>query len=737
MRAATSENVQPLALIACEKFGATLAMCPETNKKMEDLIIKVSGPRRVRFMKAQIGYSANDSATQLSGSLAGIQFLGLAAALTSCMDAFAGANALSEMLTASASDKTLLPTSRQLKDLMGVIEHRLVRSGFADIWVGYEILLSSSLRPSADNDYCEEPERLGDDMGTLTSKGPKRLEDFMEVPSSTGISNLIEAFRQLNRLGDATTITIRASSCAAWVIAFTRWCLGVPPSIILAHGKAPLDQPKSQITLFLENRAKDSTSETPLEISIHRSIHSPADLLRSESCPRSPDVMITVECFGRKMCHAMGGENAMAYRAMCEILPYVLKQSCELLRLQSCHEELLKFKKNFRDMIEENHKDRELHTTGMAERLAAKEKVARHRAQPFPDDDVISSVLTEVLSLRSQQYPPRLGDQQILDLPLVHQHVQNLKTSCLCKYCDGSCSIRPHKQSHYIRECKKMQFLSSISFYAAAILAISLFENPAKLLISLGSHSVGGFEEAIDDIITSGEPAFCHHCEILARALIFIGHKKPDPDNWVISCYKGQAVYPRVFETEDICHPGFLALYWAPGSLVFDGEVYDRGIGCEAMRLETNPLTTEIPRTVTAPLNLYPSMKMEWKVIRRDGFLEIYPTCRRNTGRASSILTNLANALVLLCPHDRALPLRRPDPNSRYFDLFLLVPPSPIPDPGVKILAVDGNPDLRMFAISLVPAYGRARPQAVIRDNACLQCCLDLCREFRCGYLVC
>ena len=55
IRAATSDNVQALALITCEKFGATLEMCPETNKKMEDLIIKVSGPKLVRFMRAQIG----------------------------------------------------------------------------------------------------------------------------------------------------------------------------------------------------------------------------------------------------------------------------------------------------------------------------------------------------------------------------------------------------------------------------------------------------------------------------------------------------------------------------------------------------------------------------------------------------------------------------------------------------------------------------------------------------------
>ena len=316
MRAATSDNVQPLALISCEKFGATLAMCPETNKKMEDLIIKVSGPKHVRFLKAQIGYSANDSATQLSRSLAGIQFLGLVAVLTSSMNTFEGANALSEMLTASASDKTLLPTARQLKDMLAVMEHRVVRSGFADIWVGYQILVSSGLRSSADNDY---------------SKGKYESDVLMYTPASDGVSKLVEAFRQLNKLGDATTITIRATSCAAWVIAFTRWCLGVPPSIFLPCGKALCDQSSSQITLFLGNSVRNFA----FEISIHRSIDSPADLLRSETTLHSHPGMITVQTFGQRMCHAMGGERSMAYRAMCEALPYALKQSRELLRLFS------------------------------------------------------------------------------------------------------------------------------------------------------------------------------------------------------------------------------------------------------------------------------------------------------------------------------------------------------------------------------------------------------------------
>lgn len=44
IRAATSDNVQALALIAGEEFGATLAMCPGTNKNMGISLSKSPGP---------------------------------------------------------------------------------------------------------------------------------------------------------------------------------------------------------------------------------------------------------------------------------------------------------------------------------------------------------------------------------------------------------------------------------------------------------------------------------------------------------------------------------------------------------------------------------------------------------------------------------------------------------------------------------------------------------------------
>lgn len=734
MRAATSDNVQPLALIACEKFGATLAMCPETNKKMEDLIIKVSGPKHVRFMRAQIGYSANDSATQFSRSLAGIHFLGLAAVLTSSVDMFDGANTLSEMLMDSASDKTLLPTARQLKDLLVVMEHRLVRSGFTDMWVGYQILLSGGLRASSEQGRCKP---LGKSV------------DLMQIPKSDGISNLVKAFGQLNRLGDATAITIQATSCAPWVMAFTRWCLGVPPSIILPNGEALLDQPASRVTLFAHNDAKPDA----LEISAQRSIGSPADLLKSQAVTSNFHGMITVECFGQNMCHTMGGRESMAYRAMCEALPYALKQSCELLQVFNhiVHRRILDLNAiEIADKVAEKKGEKNAEDRAARKDAILREQVAKYHTQSFPDDSIISSILTRILNLESHQYLKRLNDRQrISDLPLVREHLHELARGCMCRVCRERV-MKSYREDASVENCDEMdRFWRQISIYAACILTLSLFEYPEMLLVSLSPYALHNqFLAAVHKSIQFGKPTVCKTKEILASARRLVGHKDSGDDlDWVVSSYKGQAVYPRVYETGDICQPGYLVLCWAPGLLFFDGEVYDRGMEPSPFftnRYVTDPLSMQPLPPVTEPLNLLPKMKMEWKVVRRDGYLEVYPVCGDVNGLASRILYNLQRALILRrCPHDSASPLEKPDLFSRY-TLPTTEGELSVKRGEIGVVAVDGDAGLRMFALSDSELsdfrhddFDTADKDFVIRNNACLQCCLDLCRKARYGHVIC
>ena len=145
----------------------------------------------------------------------------------------------------------------------------------------------------------------------------------------------------------------------------------------------------------------------------------------------------------------------------------------------------------------------------------------------------------------------------------------------------------------------------------------------------------------------------------------------------------------------------------------------------------------EWSRSVTEPLNLYTNIRMEWKVASRDGYLEIYLSCEHCVGHPSSILSKLACALIPTCPHDRASPLHRPDPNSCYINFFSLAahgPKASNTEKQVDVLGVDGNTDMQMFVMSALSA---TEMPIVIRDNACLQCCLDVCRDAGYRYLIC
>ena len=507
-------------------------MCPETNKKIEDLIIKVSGPKLVKFMSAQIGYSANDCATQLSQSLAGVQFLGLAAALVSSVSVFEGANALSVLVMASASDKTLVPTVRQLKDLLGALEHRVNRSGFTNVWVGYQFLLVGSLGAFHWQSHLPSDKPHGDMM------------DFMRYPAADCISKLVEAFRELDRLGNVINITIHATACAPWVMAFTRWCLGIPPSTYLPNGKALLDQVDSRITLFTSQNSNSSA----FEVSIQRSVGSPAELVESQSSSRIPFGMISLEYFGRMWCQKMGGEGSDTYKTMSEALPYALKQVYGLLEPFAC------------SVGSKGPEDASDSYLEQGARLARKYPV-EIRARPFPRESTVSNILTRVLNLKNQKKLMSLNEGDLIsDLSLLRVCLLRLAETCTCDPCQLLHQTPTNASNDSIKKlfCKRDALLNDISFYAADILALSLFENPATLLVFLDRHNYpvsSDYAKAVRSIITSGKFKTCDIRSVIDWALGLVGHEstvyKPAGErvrDWVISCSKGQAVYPKVFE---------------------------------------------------------------------------------------------------------------------------------------------------------------------------------------------
>ncbi|KAI0115549.1 hypothetical protein GGR51DRAFT_503362 [Nemania sp. FL0031] len=231
LQAATSDNVQPLAIMACEQFGNTIAISQETRLRIERTVLPTPEPVAIRFLKAKVGFMKHDCAVQLGSNQAGLRFLALAAALLACIPSYQCARALSLMLESTTSDKRLLPTTRHLTDLMSSIASRCSRSGFSDIVFGYSSAIAGACR---ENGYQYD-------------------EQGHQIPDSEGISALVDACRSLQRVGDQElrSVIVETHECAAWVAAFAKWSLETPPSIYFADGEPMFFQPGSQLTIIV------------------------------------------------------------------------------------------------------------------------------------------------------------------------------------------------------------------------------------------------------------------------------------------------------------------------------------------------------------------------------------------------------------------------------------------------------------------------------------------------------
>lgn len=96
----------------------------------------------------------------------------------------------------------------------------------------------------------------------------------------------------------------------------------------------------------------------------------------------------------------------------------------------------------------------------------------------------------------------------------------------------------------------------------------------------------------------------------------------------------------------------------------------------------------------------------------------------------SHLLANYVSALMVEnCPHAHGVQLAKPD------TLSVFRGPMNLPRPAFEstgenrantsVVAVDGANDLRMFALGC----GGIEVPVVLRDSACLGCCLDVCRR--------
>ncbi len=713
LRVFSDENIQPIAFFAAERFGATIAMSPQTRKKLEVTLKQTAEPVMVEFLKAQIGYPKQSAVTELSKSLAGVNFLALATALVSTMGwrNWEVGDALEKMITASASDKTLTPTAYQLTALVDRLEPRLARVGFANELLGWE-------------DWCKRCVGVDD----TRFRGPS-----CKYPNAEGIHLIVEAFRGLERVGNTQSVVLHATSCVPWLMAFTKWCLGIEPSFKMPDGQLLLEQPLCRVTVQYQDLAyeQDRVRIETLSTTERLSTFLEAKLAEDDRALRSDfSGMVTVANHGQQWLRRNNlTHNGLGRRALLEALSYAIRP------MRSCmiHVEKL-------GPVEQAVK------AALTEESAAWEPLLSFRGCAFPTESTIAEVASIYLSINGFAVKTLPSGTLITDLPLVKLWKEELERNC-----------PQHAQQKGFAVCAWNVFLEDLSDILANIFSLSLLHDSLReisLRINgqefVAPHTFMQYpttlKQPISSILFHGEIRFVPVEAILARALHLLGHDVVQDvieQDWVMSSFHGQAVFPILFESNDLDRVGFLELLCVPGEISFK----DRGIRVQTVRSRVqgsglparkiDDLDTTIPLTRT--LYLYPAADLRWVLSTYGNSTKAYISWTESACRLNpfDVLTELSRALLVrVCSHPANRELDKTPVNC------LFTSPLELRHPGVShaedrvcVVPTKDNNRLRLFSLAATGTVSGGR--CVLVDKACLECAIKICRLAEFDKIIC
>ncbi|KAK5228741.1 hypothetical protein LTR96_010193 [Exophiala xenobiotica] len=544
LEAATSDDISPVALLACASFGSLLPVSPETRLKIEQLARRNHTSHVLNFIKAQIGYRKDDSVEQLSRSDSGIRFICLVATLCT-LDRYDAADRLDSLLQATQQGFQIRPTIRQLQVMLDSMKTKLIMSDFATSVAGFEMFLRASLAGS-----------------------PSRMRIAL-IPTKKSLQDLVMAMNQLGRIAEEDsieTVEVRLNSCyAPWTCAFIKWLLGVPPLVRTAQGKTLLQQDNASITLTILSPGSNSTkrtadrkanwSEPELEWQGLVSVQVWFDYQFSILFDKIPQLRKE-----GKLRNALGQALYFIVTTLPERLVF-----CE--NLDAFESTMLHRRGDVEDMF---HPTAPKAFLNLDVRLRiAKELVKGHVTLVQEDNDENGTML-----------PHNLG--------------KALKSGC------GVCQKQTILEDRGGGPCKVHQLLEGIGELGSMLLTLSLFGphpeafpmlRAASQLDDMAIHyrlyplpqkktmSSASFSNLITtgwQALMHGQYAYlsCRPITIFQHAAKMMGHLRIS-ESTIISSLYGQVLFPAFFEARDFLREGCLQMSVFPGKLQKDGLQFD------------------------------------------------------------------------------------------------------------------------------------------------------------------
>ncbi|PMD44875.1 hypothetical protein L207DRAFT_629422 [Hyaloscypha variabilis F] len=712
LEAATSDNVQVLALIACESFGTNIAMSQESCHKAYLLCSRSHESTVISFLKAKIGYRDGDCGWQLSQSHAGVRFLGLAACF-STLDSWNAAVILHNLLYLTAADKKLVPTTQHLKQLMMAVEDRLAKSGFSESALGWATILSKEMETQAG---IEGPQ-LSMQQKKFTMAAPNKA-----------IVELTQAMSCLARVGEETRrIEITTTSDnAAWFIAFVKWCLGAPPTIVSYNGRTLAENASQVIIRLIESTGKSHE----VRIDLHEYTGNIKNLVRDVSSNSEFKGLVRVGVYGQAMLRQLfGPADDLRHRACVQALPYACGQVRQNLVVR-------------REWSIGNISTVNLDQWGSPDTTATK-------GQVFASFEKIGQILHDYLGHSPDEPNPPLTELSsgmiIADLPLMSLVKSRMFQDCPCRSCQNT-------TTKAITSCKFDAFLFDVSYCVADILALSLLNpvDPDGVQVYFGSYTRGQFSSCIQSILSGKDKGLvCSISDIIEPAVKILGHELSDKYTWVMSSRYDQTVYPRLFSTQTIQSEEILTLECVPGSLIWGDKRYSSAVVGPKYRswdFEDEDSDSESATGVMLyeqtklgdgealhPKDSFSGYEMKWQLDPREANIEVALSLRkfstlpeRNPRYA---LESAAESLYVNCTHDRMASF-----TPRNSNIYITQPPDPRPHSSdrdsIAVVHTDRNEQIRLFTL----ASGRP---GVIRMDSCLECCVKYCHLSSLRFVLC
>ena len=714
LAAATSDNIQVIALLACEAFGVTLPICSETYAKVHLLCSQSHESAVLSFLKLSIGYLKGDSGWQLAQSDAGLRFLALAACLQT-IDPWRAAELLKKLITESAADRLLVPTSQQIKQLLLALSYRLGCSGFADVVVGWRIWLEKT---------------IGETI------------DFFGSPSNDTLFHLIRALSETERIGEAHSVNVQISvSEAPWIIAYIKWCLHEPPTVVNYGRDQTLLRAHPRLIIYLSPSDDCKNGKPPVAVSTHNSIGSVRELHKGlQDGHLDFNGMVHLDKIACGLLDLLGPSNSLFQRAGRE----AIARGCLSVLLNITNEQR-----------PDKNLEQQCQVVGLSLSIGSL----------FPHEATIARTIVDFLKDSSAFSSRPLPENTLIeDLPSIATIKTQYAAICECRNC-----LNTAKSVNSLR-CKFDDYLRNISRCIATIFLASLVspESPQGPLFhykfvvqslndknnftSMVYHSLRGRhrEEYTPHVVLKSLFSLLGHSEI----------PELDSSTWAMSSCYGQTIYPQILCNMEARSDNCLSIVCVPGVINFGGEKYsvvqDPGVDhwnltadgdspsqSEPPHEESRPgdqehetATIALDEEVVVVQDQYEGLHIAWQVEVQEDHLNLsirvpeLPGCPKT--RPMSGIHTIFRSLFLTCRHDEYASL---EPTTQRPRLLSRDPGDPgLPYGGtngeILIVLSAGNEAMRYFASCVAH-------RCVIRDKACLRCCIHAAEILNYQAIIC